>query len=311
MPTLIEQKVDILIYFADRNCTYIPSEVFADPLPIQSLWAELASYMDVRVMLFQKIKIADILKLYQQAIFTDDDFITLFIQPTFSKARVIDILKQLDFDHRKRLIQHLIEKDPDRFLTIEDELDTKYGLVAGMLVKDISKKVNYSHKALYNLLTDMLDQPESSLDTFKQYADSVVRNHLDASMEFIHDILKLKGDLFKDSTLPVSSQDEFAQLVKLAYLLCLNDTLVTHYQDSIDILKSRISRSLYLFSDSDAICLILTQLPEFLIKAIYHDIEHQCLVKDMELRNQAVQMKNLILEGCKTHQYLNLKVIEG
>lgn len=302
---IIEKKVDLLINMADHSTQSIAATAIEDLDAVRSLWTEFGNDVLLKGIFCSRLKPTDTAALYQKSIITEQDLLQIFTRTNFSIPKIVDILRKIPFDHRKRISSQLALLNPAIYDDLDDKIDAKYGMVAGILVKEVSQTIQDQPTDIFQILMDMLDAPEAPLDQFKQYADSVARNQKSEFLLFLQSIFKLKTLYFKE-TAPIQTQPEFAITVKLAYLICADPDIRMTCQTSIDILQTRLLNSLFLFSEPKSICIILEQLPSFLIHALWDQIALRGRARKPELRNRAIRLQQMIQKEIQSGNYLNI-----
>jgi hypothetical protein len=294
MGTITENEADLFTALTDPENKVLPVELLQDEEAVKLFLADFDKHLVIKAMFFYKLKPKMLADLYSRQVIQDIDLLNVFTQTNFKSTCMLDILRSLGFEQRKQLVAKLKAINADIYGDLDEKIDAKYGMVAGILVKSVSEKMKQADKNVFDLLTTMLDDLNSSLDDFKQYADSAVRYKSAEYQEFLQDILKLKTGLLQQPKQAIAGQEEFSQVVKLVYLLCVSEEIRQAHLEPLAIISRRVLASLYLFNDSQAITLILQQLPQVVVKDILAVLNEQRLAKMPELRNRALTLLKLI-----------------
>ncbi len=290
MATIIEEKVDILIDLADETLKLIPKEHLTKNA-LQSLLQDLETNPDIIVMLLLKMDVNSIVNFFEQGIINEQYLKSAFLDEQFTRTKVLEILKKIPVEKRKAIINYFHEFEIEKFYNIESDLDVKYGIVEGIIVKDISK--NTSKLSNKEQFMKLFNNAEIAIDFYYQFLDSIYRSNPLELKKIFKELIDNNIDLLNQNAL-ITSQEEFAKVVKTAYFFAIDKSLIYKNKEKYQNLLLRIKASLYTFNSSQAINLILKQLPEIVTKEILDLIEKETRVKKMEIRNKAIKILRLI-----------------
>lgn len=298
MATIVEEKIDLLIKLVDSTLKLIPVKELTDDL-VRSFLSDVKEDSLIRNNFFNKLEVNKIVDFYNKDLITDQDLQDFFIDDFTSEIKIVEILRRLNFDQRKIILDKLILLDEEKYSKLDGKIDTKYGMINGVLIKDVSKKPKElnTEDQFYSLF----EQENASMEIYKQFVDSVKRSKPQEIEVLIKDVLASNAALFKKDK-GIESKEEFALVVKTAYLLMYNDQ---DHQDMIENIVIRIIKTLTFFEEPLAINTILNQLPQILIKDVLVRIDKGTRLKTFELRNEAIKIKKMIEKN--SSEFINIK----
>jgi len=301
MATIIEQKIDLFINLANSSLQLIPSELL-NAETVSSFLEDLKNETDIINLFLLKIEIKKLVEFFDKNIITESMLITLFNSEKYQKIKIIEILRRINFEVRKKIISELTLLNPDKFNNIEEDIDAKYGILQGILIKDVSYKAK--KLSVEETIWSFINNPEISTDYYLQELDSLNRTQ---PKELKDSIEKIMSDLpiVLQGKEAITNQEEFAIIVKFSYLFDQYPEFLTLKKDLLAKIVFKIKESLFNFNKSEAINLILNQLPVFLIKIILKQINKDAKTQNFTVKNKNLKLRSKILANYK--EYANLK----
>ena len=312
MTTIIEEKMDLLIKLADSKYKLVPKEELKDEL-VQSFLADFQTDPLIRNVFLNKIEITRLVDYYQKGWLTFQNLQDFFTAESTKESKIIEILRKFSFDQRKIILDKLVAIDEEKFASLEEKIDTKYGMINGVLIKDVSQKPKQikPEDQFYDLLKD----ENVSLELYKQFVDSLARNKPQDFIEIINGVKNVYPEVFEKAK-TISSKEEFTLVVKISYLLSYK---IEEYQELVTNLELKLIRTLQGFQSGNDINTIINQLPQVFIKDILVRLDRETRVKNFELRNEAMKLKTesekyfasfLNIKKCIEENGLNYTIIK-
>ena len=268
MATLVQTKTDIMIALADPKILRFNDALLKDQKALISFYQDISYDLVAQGLFLYKLPPKTLAQLFAQEIIIVADLIRTFTKTTISRTKIIDILRQLEYSARQEVIQELKAFDAQLFAKLDEQIDSKYQLVANMYVKDIS--VHFENEK-FSQLIHLLDDPKLNLDAFQQTLNSFVRKDFARYLKFSQALIQSKIALF-DPEKSLSSTEEFSQIIKLIYVFTINSECIEKFQSQIQIIQKRLIQSLFLYDTGNSICLILEQLPPVMLTSILVEI---------------------------------------
>lgn len=307
MQTEVEIKVDILSDLVDEEIRFISQDLLEDLSVVKSFYTDLADELMVKTNFLNKLTIESIVSFYNEQIIPEQDIIDIFYHTTFSRAKMVDFFRSISFDSRTRILDVLKSKH-EEYIELEKKIETKHQLISGVMMTDVSETLKENPEVMNNL-EKAFEETAFNLDEYRQLIKSASRHLPEVYEKFVKKQLKEHKELFVNSKMHLSSQEEFSLLVKIIYLIEVKKDVYERYTPYFKAARKRFVKSVYLVQDSDSILLILNQLPDKMLIKVLGDIIKQTKVKGAVIRNKSIFLQKLVEKSCISGTQLRLKAL--
>jgi len=303
MATSIEKKIDLLEQLADEDVQVIDDMYLDDPKVVRSFFYSLAEEVNLQAMFLQKLNPTDLARYCDLDIIQDEALVYVFLHGEFPISKMVSILRKLPFDSRKFVLQGLKTGEFSPISELEKQLDAHYGMVEGVFFKDISDSVG---PTMLSKLRNSLREPDSSLDAFKQYLLAAARDEAQY-LKNAKRLIEAHRQVAQDAKKSIANKAEFAVILKLVYLLGLNDKSARHFEPVLTTLKSRLLTHLLAYKDGKSVGTVLEQFPESIIVEILQTILNYLKTRDKPLVKKAASIKSHLEKMCRDGQVPKIK----
>jgi len=297
MATPIEEKYDILIQMAEDTDEPIDSALLQDLDTVKGFYDTLKDRSMLQARFFYRLSDQDLIRLCRLDIIPEEDLVDVFYKTKFPQNKMVSILRKMDFDGRKKVMDQLKSMDYPKFDDLEKKIDARYGMMGGVIFQTMDE--DEKNPSLMETVKKMLSSKSTSVDALKQYLYVASKTQEDYQ-HLVQSMVKKEEDVIKNTN-RIESKEEFSQIVKLAYLLCMDPKIRDRNTETISKIEARLLSSLLHYQDGKAVAMILEQLPEFLLAKLLDQLAQTAISADIKVKKQAIsiktQLEKLTTEG--------------
>lgn len=295
----LEKHMALLIDLADNEIDWIDSEKLKKGDEVSAFFSTISKNIIMQANFIYKIQIDDLMRLVKDDVIHEEALAYLFRNTIFPMERMVEIVRNLPFDSRHTVMLDLRENQYTHFKQLAQRIDSRYGMIDGILIEDISQQSSMPN--LESLVLDEIEKDAASMDGIKQHLFALSREpgRLES---VILSILNEHNAVFENANEAIKSKTEFAKIIKITYAMALEPDLFDRYSNQVGVLEQRLLLNLVRLKDGKGLVQLLEQMPYKVLINILRRFSAAAEKQTGRQKEVAVHIVQQIEEMMRNHQ---------